>query len=608
MRRNHLFARATLALAITLSSSAFVAGCENEADPKTWVKKLSEPARRTGAMVRLKKIFDDTLAGANQDVNNPRVRAFLDSAIEAVARTFVANPDDNIMRKEAIEILAESKDPRAIDALLSALTFRAGSQDSERIALRAVQGLKTMVANIPEAKRSAVVQGLVAVLDRAQGNGGNMMQIRFHALNALGLLHATEAVDSIARLLSRRLAEQEISTCEVVPHRGGPVWLSRRLAVQEISTARAAADALGIIGDPRGVDALIYGLFLNVRGQNAFPHCQRALARIGAQHAVPKLLITLNGQNQQVNALIAEYGNIPNGPPVPEGLVKSTTADVLREFASPDAVQPLLALLNSTSEPENVRAAAAEALAYTAIAIPAQRPAILRALHAAFSRDRNPSEESGWSALTFASKLSLIGDPSSIPLVLAALNHRQIQSFQYAPQRVALLLAFASLARHGNVADFDRIEGELRRQFNAALAEDASLAREIRPQLQTLDKLRAVIEVVRTCNDGDTACYIRSLDSQTSESVRKAAYMLAWTTPEAQRPQAIAALEAKLNSPDLLVRRSIMFAIDALTPNGSPSTISKLQELIRNEEGQESKILSHLWAELLIGRLRSRAQ
>jgi HEAT repeat protein len=488
------------------------------------------------------------------------------------------------MRKEAIEILAESKDPRAIDALLSALTFRAGSQDSERIALRAVQGLKTMVANIPEAKRSAVVQGLVAVLDRAQGNGGNMMQIRFHALNALGLLHATEAVDSITRLLSRRLAEQEIST------------------------ARAAADALGIIGDPRGVDALIYGLFLNVRGQNAFPHCQRALARIGAQHAVPKLLITLNGQNQQVNALIAEYGNIPNGPPVPEGLVKSTTADVLREFASPDAVQPLLALLNSTSEPENVRAAAAEALAYTAIAIPAQRPAILRALHAAFSRDRNPSEESGWSALTFASKLSLIGDPSSIPLVLAALNHRQIQSFQYAPQRVALLLAFASLARHGNVADFDRIEGELRRQFNAALAADASLAREIRPQLQTLDKLRAVIEVVRTCNDGDTACYIRSLDSQTSESVRKAAYMLAWTTPEAQRPQAIAALEAKLNSPDLLVRRSIMFAIDALTPNGSPSTISKLQELIRNEEGQESKILSHLWAELLIGRLRSRTQ
>lgn len=584
MRRNHLFARATLALAITLSSSAFVAGCENEADPKTWVKKLSEPARRTGAMVRLKKLFDDTLAGANQDVNNPRVRAFLDSAIEAVARTFVANPDDNIMRKEAIEILAESKDPRAIDALLSALTFRAGSQDSERIALRAVQGLKTMVANIPEAKRSAVVQGLVAVLDRAQGNGGNMMQIRFHALNALGLLHATEAVDSITRLLSRRLAEQEIST------------------------ARAAADALGIIGDPRGVDALIYGLFLNVRGQNAFPHCQRALARIGAQHAVPKLLITLNGQNQQVNALIAEYGNIPNGPPVPEGLVKSTTADVLREFASPDAVQPLLALLNSTSEPENVRAAAAEALAYTAIAIPAQRPAILRALHAAFSRDRNPSEESGWSALTFASKLSLIGDPSSIPLVLAALNHRQIQSFQYAPQRVALLLAFASLARHGNVADFDRIEGELRRQFNAALAADASLAREIRPQLQTLDKLRAVIEVVRTCNDGDTACYIRSLDSQTSESVRKAAYMLAWTTPEAQRPQAIAALEAKLNSPDLLVRRSIMFAIDALTPNGSPSTISKLQELIRNEEGQESKILSHLWAELLIGRLRSRTQ
>jgi HEAT repeat protein len=583
MRRKNLLARTTLALALTMSSGAFIAGCENEADPKTWVKKLSEPSRRTGAMVRLKKIFDETLAGANQDSNNPRVRAFLDTALEPVARTFMANAEDNIMRKEAIEILAQSQDPRAIDALLSALTFRQGSQDSERIALRAVQGLKTMAGSIPDAKKGAVVQGLVAVIDRATGNGGNMMQIRFHALTALGLLRATEAVDSIARVLSRRLADQEIST------------------------ARAAADALGVIGDPRGVDALVYGLFLNVRQQNAFPHCQRALARIGAQHAVPKLLATLAGQNQQVNALITEYGNIPNSPPVPEGLVKSTTADVLREFASPDAVQPLLALLNSTSEPESVRAASAEALAYTAMALPAQKPAILQALHAAFNRDRNPSAETGWSALTFASKLSLVGDTTSIPLVLNALNNRGIQGLQYAPQRAGLLMAFASLARHNNVADFDRIEGELRRQFQSALAEDASLARDIRPQLATLDKLRAVIEVARTCNDGDTACYIRSLDSQTNESVRKAAYMLAWTTPEAQRAQAISALEGKLNHPDLLVRRSIMVAIDALTPNGSPSTITKLQELIRAEEGQESKILSHLWAELLIGRLRARA-
>lgn len=583
MRRNHLFARATLALVLTVSSSAFVAGCENEADPKTWVKKLSEPARRTGAMVRLKKIFDETLAGANQDTNNPRVREFLDGAIVQVAQVFMANQDDTLMRKEAIEILAQSNDPRAIDALLSALQFRAGSQDSERIALRAVQGLKTMVPRIPDAKKPGVIQGLIAVIDRAQGNGGNMMQIRFHSLSALGSLHATEAVDSISRVLSRRLADQEIST------------------------ARAAADALGVIGDPRGVDALVYGLFLNVRAQNAFPHCQRALARIGSQHAVPKLLATLAGNNAQVNALITEYGAIPNGPPVPEGLVKSTTADVLREFASPDAVQPLLALLNSTTEGENVRAAAGEALAYTAMAIPAQKPAIVQALHAAFSRDRNPNPETGWSALTFASKLSLVGDPSSIPLVTTALNNRGIAAFQYAPQRAGLLLAFASLARHGDVAEFDRVEGDLRRQFTNAMTEDASLARDIRPQIATLDKLRQVVEVVRTCNDADTACYIRALDGNNAESVRKAAYMLAWTTPEAARPQAIAALEGKLNNPDLLIRRSIMVALDALTPAGSASTITKLQELIRSEEGQESKILSHLWAELLIGRLRSRA-
>jgi HEAT repeat protein len=583
MRRNHRIARATLALALTLSSGAFSAGCENEQDPKNWVSKLSEPSKRTGAMIRLKRLFDEALASTRPpDPRSPRVQAFMNTSVEAISRAFIANPDDTILRREAVEILAQSQDPRALDALLSALSFRQGSADSERVALRAAQALRDMGEAVPAPRRAAVVQGLVAVIDRAQGNGANMIQIRFHSLKALGALRATEAVDSIARLLSRRLSEQDIDT------------------------ARAAADALGVIGDPRGVDALVYGLFLNVRAQNAFPHCQRALARIGAQHAVPKLLATLAEQNPTVTALIAEYANIPNAPQIPPGLVKSTTADVLREFAVAEAVPPLLALLNSTTEPENVRAASAEALAYTALAIPAQRPAIVTALHAAFSRDRAPNPETGWSALTFASKLSLVGEVSSIPLVLAAVNHRAIQEVDYAPQRAGLLLAFASLARHGNVAEFDRVEGELRRGFQGLIQQDASVAAQVRPQLQMLDKLKLVIEVARTCEDGDTACYVRALDGQNTESVRKAAYMLAWTTPEAQRPQAIAALEGKLNHSDLLVRRSIMVALDALTPAGSASTITRLQALIRSEEGQESKILSHLWAELLIGRLRSR--
>ncbi|MDP3276069.1 MAG: hypothetical protein Q8Q09_12790 [Deltaproteobacteria bacterium] len=534
-------------------------------------------------MIRLHRIFDEVLASSRPpDATAPPVRRFLDTAIEGISRAFMANQDDNILRREAIEILAQSKDPRALEALMSALSFRPGNADSERIALRSAQALKEMAASMPADKKSVVVQSLVAAIDRATGNGSNAVQIRYHALGALGALHAVEAVLPISRLLGRRLADQDIST------------------------ARAAADALGQIGDARAVDALVYGLFLNVRAQNAFPHCQRALARVGSAVAVPKLLSTLAGQNTQVDALLADYRNIPNGPPIPDGLVKSTMADVLREFSSPDAVEPLLAILNNTSEAENVRGAAAEALAFTAMSVPASRDGILRALHTAYSRDRNPSQETGWSALTFASKLSLVGDPSSIPLLLTAINHRSIQSLEYATARVSLLNAFASIARHGNVAEFDRIEGEIRRLFTSAMAEDPGSAREIRGQITVLDKLRAVVDVVRTCEDADTACYIRSLESSSPESVRKAAYMLAWTTPEAQRGAARTALEGKLNHNDVLVRRSIMVALDALAPTGAPSTITRIQAVIAAEEGQESKILSHLWGELLIGRLRAR--
>ncbi len=593
MRRSNWFARWTLILTLAFSTVALV-GCEDENDPKTWVAKLTNDARRPGATSRLRHLFESAMATTTPP-NNPRdasIRRFLDVALVPLVTSFNAHADDTVSRREAIEVIAQSQDPRAIPALTGALTFRPGNGDSERIALRSVEALQEMAGHadgIPDAQKPQVVQALVATIDRATGNSGNPLQIRYHAIQTLGVMRATTAVDTLVRLLLRPLTDQDIST------------------------ARGAAESLGRIGDARGVDALVYGLFLNIRGQNAFPHCQRALALIGPTAAVPKLVQTLQGQNTQVEALITQYRNVPNGPPIPEGLVASTAADVLRAFASPESADALLTVLNTRTNPDNTRAAAGEALSYIAISSPARRAGILAAISAVFQENTpdNLPEGHGWMAQMMAPRLALIGDPSSIPLILTALSNRAIQDDQHAATRADLLLPLASIARHGDVATFTAQATLVRNQLNHIITsanadEQDDVRHQVQPYLTALDRLDRVIVVARDCADGDMACYTGKLADSNNDTVRKAAYMIAWTTPEAQQAAARAAILARINHPDVLVRRSLMVALDMLSPHGCPECITRINTLIESEHGQESKILSHLDGQLLIVRLTAR--
>lgn len=589
MRRSPFLVRTTLALALALGGNALV-GCEDENDPKTWVNKLGDDAKRASAVTRLRQLFDGTMSTTTppQNTQDPRVRAFLDTALPTIVTQFSAHADETIFRRESIEILAQSKDVRAVPALVSALSYRPGNADSERIALRAAQALKELAPQIPEAEKARVAQALLGVLERATGATGNPQQIRYHSLGALGALRATSAVDAIVRILTRPLAEQDIST------------------------ARGAADALGEIGDARGVDALLYGLFLNIRAQNAFPHCKRALARIGAQHAVPRLVVLLNGQNTQVNTLMEQYANVPNAPQVPPGYVKQTAADVLGVFGDSGSVDPLLAVLNNRQEVQTVRHAAADALAYVALANPAQKARILAALLAVFNEAApaaNPADPSlvpGTSLLT-ASSLALVGDPSALAPIAGVVRSRPLAEPIRALTRVDLIAAAAQLARRADVATVEPLIAQARTDLRGLQPETPGDQRAIDAALAQLDKINSTLSVARDCADGDVACYTGKLTNASNEVVTKAAYMLAWSTQPAQRDQVRTALLARIDHPSVEVRRVLMVAIDAVSPAGAPAVITRLEQLITAERAQESKIISHLDAQLLIARLRARA-
>ena len=304
MRTNRFLPRLTLMACLALSAATV--GCDDENDPATHVKKLNADNRRPAAMRKLRELFLARLSMTRppNNVADPSVKAFLDATLPAVAEAFTAHPEEVSTRKEAIEILAGSNDVRAVPALLSALNFHVGNTDSERIALQAAQALRALHPNQP-----AAVQGLLGAIDRASANSGNSPAIRESVVYALGAIGDRGAVDTLKRLLQRPIRDQEIRT------------------------ARAAADALGEIGDVSASDALVYGLYLNIRTgssrANAFNNCARALVKLGPDAAVPRLMATISNENVLVTDLLRSYETEPGMPPMPPGFMKSQAIDCL---------------------------------------------------------------------------------------------------------------------------------------------------------------------------------------------------------------------------------------------------------------------------------------
>jgi HEAT repeat protein len=580
MRTHKLFPR--LALLACLSLSVATLGCDDENDPATHVKKLSADNRRPAAMRKLRELFQSRLSMTRppNNVADPSVKAFLDAALPAVVEAFIAHPEEVSTRKEAIDILAGSHDERAVPALLSALQFHVGNTDSERIALQAAQALRELHPNTPQ-----VVQGLLGAIDRASANSGNSPLIREQVVYALGAIKDRSAVETLKRLLQRPIRDQEIRT------------------------ARAAADALGQIGDPSATDALVYGLYLNIRTgstrANAFNNCARSLVMLGPDVAVPRLMATLSGENVLVNDLLRSYETEPGMPPMPPGFLKSQAIDVLRNFADARALDVLLGLVRNRQEPANVRAAAAETAAYTALGLPrndARRGTIFDTLVAVLNEATAGSPED--MAPAVAPALVVLGDPRTPSVLLRRINAREIAAPDAVAFRMSLLMPLASAVRHGDFPAFDRVATTAQQQLEGLLQQNPDAEGEVRPVLTQLATIRAVASVARDCEDGQIACYQQKLQDQDKNVIRKAAYMIAWTGGE--NVEARNALLARADIPDLLVRRSINTAIDSLSPHGCQECITRLRAIIASEEGQESKSVMHLEAQMLIARLSNR--
>jgi hypothetical protein len=130
-------------LSVLLGAGAMLVACDDDNDPKTWVKRLDDPAMRTKAISRLTQFYEDGMTKAGNDAGSPDIKSLLDTIVEPMAKTYTAGGLDDKTRVDLMKFLAETHDPRTQPAIAKALKdFEMGKTDDEtRVACDSINAM-----------------------------------------------------------------------------------------------------------------------------------------------------------------------------------------------------------------------------------------------------------------------------------------------------------------------------------------------------------------------------------------------------------------------------------------------------------------------------------
>src|ERR1700692_1081636 len=93
-----------------LAAGAALVACDDDNDPKTWVKRLDDPATRANAIKRLTQFYEDGMTKATNAAGAPEIKAMRAGMVEPMAKTYTAGGLDEKTRIDLMKFLAETHD------------------------------------------------------------------------------------------------------------------------------------------------------------------------------------------------------------------------------------------------------------------------------------------------------------------------------------------------------------------------------------------------------------------------------------------------------------------------------------------------------------------
>ncbi len=433
----------------------------------------------------------------------------------------------------------------------------------------------------------ATVQPLADAIDYSAGRGVDSESRALNAANiriarALGKIGTPETVPPLIRLTRAREPEEALVAVEALGETGQHAAVER---LSELATddnvspfiSRRAIEALGAIGHPDGLPALIQMLFKERAGVSFYREASFAVFQLGAD-AGPRLIAILEGRDRDFIEWASEQGIFAEA-------VYAKAAQVLGDLADNRAARILMQRLAYESDYIDMqlipRMFAADALGRLR-----HRPAVRR-LTAMLDEDEANARE------RYVQALVMIGDRAAVP----ALQRSATVSRNYDAREYSL----RGLARLGGRGTLPRFDAALTAatNINECISWFAGDADAIRKSCQTrIDRLaertkrfRPMLEAAEECA-GSTDCWLEKLSDSDPRVREKAAWELGWSGDmEVLTPLLAAAQEDELEA-----RFAIIVALDTLLfgqnndkippQEEGQRAIDRLESILENERGR----------------------
>jgi HEAT repeat protein len=442
--------------------------------------------------------------------------------------------DDDKERDDAIRKLGDMKDKKAVEPLLRVL------KENDKSRPLAAQSLGSIGDN-------SAVQPLLGALDFDAGSGADeatrlKQRTNERVVQALGELKAKEASDAITKLYQKtRDQNVRLATVRAMGAIQDQKFVPVLAAVVEeddnMFMKRVAAEALGELGDPAGVPALVYGMYVE-KGASIYPQASFSLFQIG-QAAIPVLLETLDGKNEKVKKLAAEKNFV-------EGAVELKVIEVLGDLKAKQAEDRLIKLFDGVQNPMTkplVRRGVALALAQ----IGSQRAVSLLT--------KNASEPASDLRQFYVDALNELSDRAALSALLASAKAGDDPEGRKA--------AFKAYTRLGDGRE---------------LAAATALTKGKDELSQELAKELVRLAAAKECGE-NVDCWIGKLKDQDPKVRDRAAYALGRIGDK----KAAAPLAAAVKEDNLETRYAIIWALARV---GTKAQVSELEKVFKAEKGQ----------------------
>ena len=436
-----LLPRIRVATAVAVLS---LAACKGDpTTPEHWEKKLSSAKRPRDKARVLEELRE---SGKLTPAFTPMLNAQLEKEKLAEARAGIAR------------LLGMLKQPSSVGPLRAAIDF--GNPDANANAMN--REIANALARIGDPQAIAPLLRLL---------GSRDPYTRIEVVSALGALRAKAAVEPLLEITGDERVEPFI--------------------------LKKAIQALGDIGDPRAVPALVPLLFMEKRGVTFYVETSFALFQIG-RPASDALLAVLRGENKKLLSWAQQNR-------VMTPAIYAKAAQLAGDFRDKRAEQMLISQLGFSSEFVDlqlfVRMRAADALGR------------LRSAAAVEPLARMLNEEEPQARQEYIRALGHIGLREAIPALLKAASGPRWE------QREGGALGLALVGDGREIPALEKLMADEQRKTQAECSADknaegcANPAELAKTHLASLGNKVKVLQVAASCR-GEAACWTKHLDGE----------------------------------------------------------------------------------------------